>query len=111
MISTTLGAPSGGVTRGGHQGFDWLAFRSIIPPVGSGDGGSCLPSIIMVALGDPGTALICCAYTMVCGSGTPVTQDTSSAAQPSNRQRFILRPLWRLGCKVLNRPNAVSPRT
>ena len=41
MISRTLGAPLGGTTRGGHQGFDCAALPSILPPNFGGGGGSC----------------------------------------------------------------------
>ena len=61
MISSTLGAPRGGATRGGHQGLDSEAFSLITPPkAGSGDG-SCLPSRVVVALGEPSTPVTCCA--------------------------------------------------
>ena len=55
MISSTLGAPFGGTTRGAHQGFDSEAFSLITPPNFGSGGGSCLPSIVVVALGEPGT--------------------------------------------------------
>src|SRR5450631_1394683 len=59
MMSNTLGAPFGGTTRGGHHGFDSLALWLITPPNLMGGGGSCLPSIVIVALGEPGVPLIC----------------------------------------------------
>src|SRR6516162_2364262 len=63
IMSSTLGAPLGGTTRGGHQGVDSEAFSLITPPnFGSGDG-SWLPGIVVVALGDPGTPVICWADT------------------------------------------------
>ena len=58
MMSSTLGAPFGGTTRGAHQGVDSEALSLITPPnVGSG-GGSCFPSIVMVAPGEPRVPLI-----------------------------------------------------
>src|SRR5450432_4189469 len=61
MISSTLGAPFGGTTRGAHHCFDSEAFSLITPPnLGSG-GGSCAPLIVVVALGEPSTPLTCCA--------------------------------------------------
>ena len=53
MMSSTLGAPSGGTMRGGHHAFDWAAFSLITPPNFPGGGGSCTPSRVIVALGDP----------------------------------------------------------
>ena len=59
MMSNTLGAPFGGTTRGAHQAVDSEAFSLITPPnVGSG-GGSCFPSIVVVAPGEPGTPVTC----------------------------------------------------
>ena len=58
MMSRTFGAPFGGTMRGGHQGVDSEAFSLITPPnVGSG-GGSCVPSIVVVAVGEPGVPVI-----------------------------------------------------
>src|SRR6266478_925186 len=59
MMSSTLGAPFGGTTRGGHQGFDSEAFSLITPPNFGSGGGSCFPLMVVVALGEPGTPLIC----------------------------------------------------
>jgi hypothetical protein len=39
MIKRMFGAFSGGTIRGGHQVFDWAAFRLISPPNGSAGGG------------------------------------------------------------------------
>jgi len=61
IISNTLGAPLGGTTRGAHHGFDARASSLITPPnLGSG-GGSWLPGMVVVAPGDPGVPVICCA--------------------------------------------------
>ena len=61
MISSTLGAPLGGTTRGGHHGFESEAFSLITPPNFGSGGGSCLPPIVVVALGEPGSPVTCCA--------------------------------------------------
>ena len=58
MISSTLGAPFGGMTRAGQYGLDSAAFRAIVPPNFCGGGGICLPSIVVVALADPGTPVV-----------------------------------------------------
>ena len=59
MISSTFGAPLGGTTVGGHHGVESLALSLITPPNVGGGGGSCFPSIVVVALGEPGVPLIC----------------------------------------------------
>src|SRR5215472_16007254 len=59
MMSSTLGAPFGGTTRGGHHGVDSDAFSLITPPNFGSGGVSCCPSIVVVALGDPGTPVTC----------------------------------------------------
>jgi hypothetical protein len=59
MMSRMLGAPLGGTTRGGHQGLDWAALRSILPPNLGGGGGNCLPLMVVVASADPSTPVTC----------------------------------------------------
>jgi hypothetical protein len=59
-MSSTFGAPFGGTTRGGHQLVDSLALSLITPPNAGGSGGSCVPLIDVVALGEP-LSLVCCA--------------------------------------------------
>src|SRR6266700_5148949 len=61
MISSTFGAPLGGVTRGGHQGFDCRAPSLMTPPNCGSGGGSCFPVMVEVALGEPRVPLTCCA--------------------------------------------------
>src|SRR4249919_522609 len=61
MITRTLGACFGGTTRGGHHGFESVAFSLITPPNFGSGGGSCLPSIVVVAPGEPGTPVVYCA--------------------------------------------------
>ena len=52
-----LGAPLGGTIRGGQYGLDSGAVRSIWPPNFGLGAGSCLPLIVVVALGEPGADL------------------------------------------------------
>src|SRR5277367_3806273 len=61
MMSSTLGAPFGGTTRGGHHAFDCEALSSITPPNFGSGGGSCFPLRVVVAVGEPGVPVICCA--------------------------------------------------
>src|SRR6202000_1157764 len=65
MIRSTLGAPLGGATWGGQYGFDWLAPRLISPPNFGGGGGRYFPSIVVVAAGEPGVPVVCCAKLVV----------------------------------------------
>src|SRR6266436_2139741 len=59
MMRRMLGAPFGGTTRGGHHGLESKALSLISPPNFIGGGGICFPSIVTVALGAPGTPVIC----------------------------------------------------
>src|SRR5271156_3682216 len=61
MISKTFGAPLGGTMRGGHHGVESVALCLITPPNFGGGGGICFPSMVVVALGEPGTPVTCCA--------------------------------------------------
>src|ERR1700746_2767599 len=61
MIKRMFGAPCGGTTRIGQYGVDCAALRSILPLNGCGGGGSWLPSMVVVALGEPGVPVTCCA--------------------------------------------------
>jgi hypothetical protein len=76
MMSNTLGAPFGGTTRGVHQGVDSEAFSLITPPNFGSGGGSCFPSSVVVALGEPGAPVICCvwaAVTAIAKNAVPVS--------------------------------------
>jgi hypothetical protein len=55
-----LGAPLGGTTVGGQYGLEFSAPRLIVPRNGAGGGGRYLPSIVVVALGEPGVPVVCC---------------------------------------------------
>src|SRR6188768_166684 len=53
MMSSTLGAPLGGTMLGGQYGLESTALGLITPPNCGSGGGSCLPSRVVVALGEP----------------------------------------------------------
>ncbi len=76
MMSRTLGAPLGGTMRGAHQAFDCRAPSLITPPNFGSGAGSCLPSMVVVAAGEPGVPVICWAMrdTRRCQNGR--AQDT-----------------------------------
>src|SRR5271170_7041903 len=59
MISKIFGAPFGGTTRAGQADFDWEALRLIWPWNGGGGGGKYRPSMVVVALGEPGVPVVC----------------------------------------------------
>src|SRR5882724_9836592 len=58
MMRRMLGAPFGGTTRGGHHGVDSEAFSLITPPNFGSGGGSCFPSMVVVAPGEPGVLVV-----------------------------------------------------
>src|SRR3974390_1132833 len=84
MINRTLGACLGGTTVGGHQGLESFASSLMTPSNFIGGGGSCFPSIVVVALGEPGTPLICCATT-----GEVATAPTSAAIESAIQPIFM----------------------
>src|SRR6266705_1683319 len=57
MIKSTLGAPLGGTTVGGHHGLESAALSLITPPNFGSGGGSCFPSMV-VALGEPSVPVV-----------------------------------------------------
>ena len=61
MISSTFGASFGGTMRGAHHGFEFSASFLMSPPNAGSGAGNCLPSIVVVALGDPSSPVTCCA--------------------------------------------------
>src|SRR5208337_2427404 len=75
MMSSTLGASFGGTMRGGHQDVESLALSLITPPNFGGGGGICLPSMVVVALGEPGVPEACCAATL----GAPTALKSAAA--------------------------------
>ena len=64
MMSSTLGASFGGTMRGAHHGFDLRASSLITPPNFGSGAGSCLPSIVVVAPGEPGVPVVISARAM-----------------------------------------------
>src|SRR5215831_16608316 len=84
MISRILGAPFGGTTLGGHHGVDSLAVSLITPPNFGSGGGSCLPLMVVVASGEPGVPVICCANDKV------VVSANTAHRVPTQWMKFVL---------------------
>src|SRR5262245_55476946 len=80
MMSRMFGAPLGGTTRGGQYGFESTALCLITPPNFGSGGGSCFPLIVVVALGDPGSPVVC-----VCALTEGATAMTAAASIPLRR--------------------------
>ncbi len=78
IISKMLGAPFGGTTRAGQYGVDSAVLRPIFPSNFCGGGGSCLPSIVVVAQGEPGGQFACWA----CAT-PPASKKLGMASAPS----------------------------
>ena len=99
MMSSTLGAPFGGTTRGGHQAFDSEAFSLITPPNFGSGGGSCFPLMVVVAPGEPGTPVTCGLKV----SGFPAFwARTGTAASSRSRQASKIRNIVLGGCVILS---------
>src|SRR5262245_469619 len=88
IISNTLGAPWG-TTRGAHHGFDCRASSLMTPPNFGSGGGSCLPLIVVVALGEPGAPVVSCAWTAAV---------TANNVHPKSSPRAAARPLSSICC-------------
>src|SRR5689334_15591930 len=58
MMRRMLGAPLGGTTVGGHHGLESTALSLITPPNFGSGGGSCFPSMVVVALAEPGVPVV-----------------------------------------------------
>src|SRR5512141_2142490 len=91
MMSSTLGAPLGGTTCGGHQGLESLAFGLITPPNFCGGGGSCLPSRVVVEAGEPGTPVV---WISAAPSGRARAAETSTAPRRTFLLSFIIFDLY-----------------
>src|SRR5437870_4149083 len=77
MMSRMLGACLDGTTRGAHHGFDWRASFLIRPPNFGSGGGSCFPSIVVVAPGEPGVPVVC-----TCALAEDATARSAAASIP-----------------------------
>src|SRR6201985_2660095 len=86
MMSSTFGAPLGGTTWGAHHGVDSEAFSLMTPPNFGSGGGSCLPSIVVVAPGEPGAPVTCCA------DADEQPRARTLAAASMLRRIFIVQP-------------------
>src|ERR1700748_1812465 len=84
MMRSTFGGPFGGTTWAGQYGFDWLASRLIWPPNFGGGGGRYFPSIVVVAPGEPGVPVICCA-----AAGRLEIAATATDASSSSQMRLV----------------------
>ena len=63
-MRSTLGAPFGGATRGGHHALDSAAVGLISPPNFGGGGGSAFEVSGSVYAGEPGLAPLSCPPTL-----------------------------------------------
>src|SRR5450432_3323706 len=100
MISRMLGAPLGGTTLGGHQGFEVAAFSVITPPNFGGGDGSWLPGRVMVALGWPRTPVTTCAVAGATAS-TATTRNAETVATTPDflDSRFMSNPPTLIGSR------------
>src|SRR5260370_10209097 len=75
-----LGAPFGGRRVGGQYGLESTALSLITPPNGGAGGGSCFPSIVVVALGERGVPVV-----WICALAEGATAMTAAASIPPRR--------------------------
>src|SRR5262249_16546818 len=67
-----FGAPLGRTMCPGQYGADCTALRSISPSNFCGDGGISWPPMVVVAQGEPGVPVICCALAVTTGNSSSV---------------------------------------
>src|SRR4029077_2345583 len=80
MMRRTFGAPLGGTTVGGQYGLESTALSLITPPNFGSGGGSCFPSIVVVALGEPGVPVV-----WICAWAEGATAMTAAASIPQRK--------------------------
>src|ERR1043166_2970487 len=80
MIRRMLGALLGGTTVGGHHGLESVAVSLITPPNFGSGGGSCFPSMVVVAPGEPGVPVV-----WICARVEGATAMTAAASIPLRR--------------------------
>src|SRR6478672_6460331 len=84
MIKRTFGAPLGGTTVGGQYGLESTAVSLITPPNFGSGGGICLPSMVVVALGEPGVPVV-----WISARAEEATARTATANIPLRRTCFV----------------------
>src|SRR3989440_7087406 len=84
MMSSTLGAPLGGTTVGGQPGFESAALRLTLPAKGGGGFGIYFPSMVVVALGEPGVPVV---WTCALAEGVAII--TRAAHIPLRRMEWF----------------------
>src|SRR6187200_2375986 len=77
MMRRMLGALLGGTTVGGHHGLESGAVSLITPPNFGSGGGSCFPSMVVVAPGEPGVPVV-----WICARLEGATVTTAIASIP-----------------------------
>src|SRR5438034_11498614 len=80
MMRRMLGAPLGGTTVGGHHGLESVAVSLITPPNFGSGGGSCFPSMVVVAPGEPSVPVV-----WICAGAEGATVMTAAASVPQRR--------------------------
>src|SRR4030095_11486761 len=80
MMRRMLGALLGGTTVGGHHGLESGAVSLMTPPNFGSGGGSCFPSIVVVAPGEPGVPEVC-----TCARIEGTTAKTAAASIPPRK--------------------------
>ena len=69
--------------RGGQYGFESFASSLITPPNFIGGGGICFPSIVVVALGEPGVPVVC-----ICARAEGATAIDGGSEHPAKEDLF-----------------------
>src|SRR5271170_2610031 len=101
MMRSTLGAPLGGTTRGGHQGVESLAVSLITPPNGGAGAGSCFPLTVVVASADPNWPVTCWA---AAGETASMAANRNATPSPAKENPLNLELMLRAPVAIRKRP-------
>src|SRR4029453_4833814 len=84
MMRRILGAVLGGTTVGGHHALESVAVSLMTPPNFGSGAGSCFPSMVVVAPGEPGVPVV-----WICARAEGATVIRAAASIPQRKNCLV----------------------